>query len=145
MAACLSLVFVASAFAWIATHPAHASQDRILAEESAEPASGSAPELAPVRPIVSLARLPEGSSQEGPVAAAPVEPGPTAIALAPAPAALPAKAPAGERRAHHPPQNYGTQVQFLSSPEEAAEQASQEKKLLFVLHVSGNFEDSCFT
>jgi hypothetical protein len=45
----------------------------------------------------------------------------------------------------HPTETYGTQVNFLGIPEEAAEQARQEKKLLFVLHVSGNFEESCFT
>jgi hypothetical protein len=45
--------------------------------------------------------------------------------------------PAGE--------TYGTSVVFLSNPAEAARHARQEDKLLFVLHVSGNFEESCFT
>jgi hypothetical protein len=40
---------------------------------------------------------------------------------------------------------YGTQVKFLASPAEAAAQARKDGKLLFVLHVSGNFEDSRFT
>lgn len=45
--------------------------------------------------------------------------------------------PAGE--------TYGTQVLFLNNPEMAAEMARRDKKLLFILHISGNFEDSCFT
>jgi hypothetical protein len=40
---------------------------------------------------------------------------------------------------------YGTRVKFVSSPEEAAAKALQEHKLLFTLHISGNFEDSRFT
>jgi hypothetical protein len=40
---------------------------------------------------------------------------------------------------------YGTSVAFLSSPSEAARQARQEEKLVFVLHVSGHFEDPKFT
>jgi hypothetical protein len=53
----------------------------------------------------------------------------------PEPVQLP---PGNERRC-------GTAVQFVANPEAAAEQARKEKKLLFVLHVSGNFEDSGFT
>jgi hypothetical protein len=55
---------------------------------------------------------------------------------APPPEPAPAR-PAGE--------TYGTSVLFLNNPEQAARVALQEAKLLFVLHVSGNFEESCFT
>lgn len=48
----------------------------------------------------------------------------------------PSKALAGE---------HGTRVDFLCSPQEAAERAQKEKKLYFLLHVSGNFEDKKFT
>ena len=41
--------------------------------------------------------------------------------------------------------SYGTTVEFLDSPAEAAKQAKKEGKLVFVLHVSGNFEDPRFT
>ena len=41
--------------------------------------------------------------------------------------------------------SYGTQVKFVSSPSEAARQAKAEEKLVFVLHVSGHFEDPAFT
>ncbi len=40
---------------------------------------------------------------------------------------------------------YGTSVIFADSPAEAAKQALKEEKLVFVLHVSGLFEDSDFT
>jgi len=42
-------------------------------------------------------------------------------------------------------ESYGTAIEFLSRPDEAARQALQQHKLLFLLHVSGNFEDAKFT
>ena len=41
--------------------------------------------------------------------------------------------------------DYGTAVIFADSPAAAAKQAILEEKLVFVLHVSGNFEVSAFT
>jgi hypothetical protein len=41
--------------------------------------------------------------------------------------------------------NYGTSVQFVKTPSEAARQALKEEKLVFVLHVSGQFETPDFT
>jgi hypothetical protein len=40
---------------------------------------------------------------------------------------------------------YGTAIHFVSSPTLAARDALKEDKLVFVLHVSGNFEDPQFT
>jgi len=40
---------------------------------------------------------------------------------------------------------FGTSVEFVDSPSVAATQAKKEQKLVFVLHVSGNFEDPRFT
>jgi hypothetical protein len=40
---------------------------------------------------------------------------------------------------------FGTSVEFVDSPSDAAKQAKKEGKLVFVLHVSGNFEDPRFT
>jgi hypothetical protein len=40
---------------------------------------------------------------------------------------------------------HGTSIDFLDTPSEAAKQARKEKKLVFVLHVSGDFEDPRFT
>jgi hypothetical protein len=42
-------------------------------------------------------------------------------------------------------ETYGTSVHFVSTPREAAQRAAQEQKLVFTLHVSGNFEDPAFT
>ena len=41
--------------------------------------------------------------------------------------------------------NYGTSVDFVDSPATAARRALREEKLVFVLHVSGNFETSAYT
>jgi hypothetical protein len=41
--------------------------------------------------------------------------------------------------------SYGTSVTFVATPSDAAKQADREQKLVFVLHVSGNFEDPTFT
>jgi hypothetical protein len=73
-----------------------------------------------------------------PKKAPPAEPVPLEPKKEPAPpAGLAPKRPAGE--------TYGTSVLFLSNTEQAAKVALAEAKLLFVLHVSGNFEESCFT
>ena len=40
---------------------------------------------------------------------------------------------------------YGTQVEFVDSPREAARLAREQEKLVFVLHVSGHFENPAFT
>jgi hypothetical protein len=39
----------------------------------------------------------------------------------------------------------GTSVEFVDSPREAAALAKKEEKLVFILHVSGHFEDPRFT
>lgn len=41
--------------------------------------------------------------------------------------------------------SYGTTVDFVESPKEAARLAEKAGKLVIVLHVSGNFEDPRFT
>jgi hypothetical protein len=40
---------------------------------------------------------------------------------------------------------YGTKVKFVNNPLTAGRKAAQDEKLLFVLHISGNFEDAGFT
>jgi hypothetical protein len=40
---------------------------------------------------------------------------------------------------------HGTNVNFLSTPTEAARKARINNKLTFLLHISGNFEDTDFT
>ncbi len=41
--------------------------------------------------------------------------------------------------------NHGTALQFFDTPSEAAKQAKKDQKLVFVLHVSGLFEDPKLT
>ncbi len=41
--------------------------------------------------------------------------------------------------------SFGTAVEFVDTPSEAARQAKKEQKLVFVLHVSGHFEDPKLT
>jgi hypothetical protein len=43
------------------------------------------------------------------------------------------------------PSCHGTTVHFVNTPSEAAQQAKKEEKLVFVLHVSGQFEDPGIT
>jgi hypothetical protein len=43
------------------------------------------------------------------------------------------------------PSCHGTTVNFVVTPSEAAKQAKKEEKLVFVLHVSGQFEDPSIT
>jgi hypothetical protein len=40
---------------------------------------------------------------------------------------------------------YGTSLTFEKTPSDAARKALKQEKLVFVLHVSGDFEDSEFT
>jgi hypothetical protein len=41
--------------------------------------------------------------------------------------------------------SYGTSVVWSGSPSEAAAKAKADEKLVFILHVSGHFEDPKFT
>jgi hypothetical protein len=114
-----------------------------------------------------LGLMPATAAQ--PLAATPAEPPPPDTADAPAaiapaappapPAPAPARAapldpfndPAPGREPARPPAHaagcarFGTAVDFVDDPTEAARQALRDKKLLFVLHVAGNFEDAKFT
>jgi hypothetical protein len=58
-------------------------------------------------------------------------------------AAAAAFAPAG--RADGPTCGYGTKIDFVDTPKEAAALARKQEKLGLVLHVSGHFEDPRFT
>jgi hypothetical protein len=40
---------------------------------------------------------------------------------------------------------FGTTIDFVDTPKEAAAQAKRDEKLVMILHVSGNFEDPRFT
>jgi hypothetical protein len=74
-----------------------------------------------------------------------------AIVAAPSVPTAPAALPAAPETFLETPreeavcQSYGTSVKFLANPADAARQAARDQKLQFVLHISGNFEDSKFT
>jgi hypothetical protein len=76
-----------------------------------------------------------------------LQPEPPADPFAPAnKQAHPAPDPTPPRAKSTPTRSrFGTAVDFVDDPTEAAKLALKEKKLLFVLHVAGNFEESCFT
>lgn len=40
---------------------------------------------------------------------------------------------------------YGTTIEFVDTPKEAAAEAKKAEKLVLILHVSGHFEDPRFT
>ncbi|MHB1425467.1 MAG: hypothetical protein ACYC3I_20050 [Gemmataceae bacterium] len=151
--ASVSFALVAGVFAWIATHPRPAAlspqatsvvttADSI--ELTAEPLDPPTPpqalfiaatpafhRLHPRDEIVSnIPTLKEAPPLPPP--ASPPAKRDTEAALVQAP-----PHPAGE--------TYGTQVLFHNTQAAAANLARNEHKLLFVMHISGNFEDSCFT
>jgi hypothetical protein len=62
-----------------------------------------------------------------------------------APQAAPPEPPAPPLPARRPVAMCGTSVEFISNPTLAGKYAAQDDRLLFVLHVSGDFEDPGFT
>lgn len=54
-------------------------------------------------------------------------------------------APKPKQEAHTCSGDYGTDVLFEDTPSDAAAQAKKDKKLVFVLHISGHFEDPKLT
>ena len=68
-----------------------------------------------------------------------------AILLTASLAAAPARAAADESCGKCGNQAYGTTVEWSGSPSDAAAKAKAAEKLVFVLHVSGHFEDPKFT
>jgi len=84
--------------------------------------------------------MPEAVVAAAPVAPAPPPPLPVAAArellVADKPVACAQCAKGG---------SYGTSLEFADSPTEAAKQAAKQNKLMFVVHISGNFEDDKFT
>jgi hypothetical protein len=75
---------------------------------------------------------------------------PTVVAVpvaAAADLALPAefRLPDAELMPDHKCKTFDTKVRFHRGPAEAAAEAKASKKMMFVLHISGNFEDPGFT
>jgi hypothetical protein len=136
-------VLAAGAFAALLVGGVIAGLASQRASARAMPVAAAAPEVrsAPEATVAALPALPLAA----PVAVAPATPAP------PRPRAEAAETEALARRAEarsvRPAsgERYGTAVTFLCDPADAAAEARRQGKLLFVLHLSGNFEDSQFT
>lgn len=156
--ATVSFALVAGVFAWIATHPHKAPQPLqsasvTVVELLAAVREPQAPPRVPVFsaiPVFHHTASPEIISSNVPLEEVNSPPLPAPAHAQPkpqrsdnaewmAPWQLPQtpKEPAGE--------TYGTQVLFFNNQEAAGDKARHEHKLMFVIHISGNFEDSCFT
>jgi hypothetical protein len=132
LAAGAASVLLMAGFLWLA-----ASSSRLPAQERANlaaPAPSSTPVVEKSKPAPSVPVKPDvvvAKKSENPK----VEPE--------APKALPEKPAAPVCKP--PIALLGTSVEFVDNPATAARTAAREDKLLFVLHVSGNFEDPDFT
>jgi hypothetical protein len=160
-AAAVALVLLAgltAAMGWVKNRPAAPQAHPLVAqaEEVADLDANRGPQLpAP----------PDAATQTAAVAAAPpaAESAPSALRIDASPGATVGKTrtppapkedkvadpllpvPEDSVKAERGGETYGTQIEFQSSPAKAAKQAVQDHKLMFVLHISGNFEDAKFT
>jgi hypothetical protein len=144
------MVLLAGALAWVLVGGFVGSTCLLLKLSAARHPSHTPETAVPER----VAKVSASAKAEQPPAQAAH---PTAVdkAVPPKPAVPPAPIspaqpalPASERLlADAPPdfQNHGTQVDFVDSPDAAARLATQERKLCFIIHLSGNFEDARFT
>jgi hypothetical protein len=150
VAAVVAVVFVAGcmAAAWLLARPGgevhaggpptvvHAADFREPADspQAVRPREEAPPYRPAPMPLLALDALPGesvGRHERASHKTALAEPGLARLADA-----LAEERPAG---------TYGTQVEFLDDPAEAGQRALKERKLLFTLHISGNFEDAKFT
>jgi hypothetical protein len=132
----VGVLLVSGVLAWLVTHPSArkapepvvTQADPVPDESARDPQEGGCGPALDERPVVARA--------------------PTEV-LVPVQTLVPAGEPAQPAPEADPPRpagvTCGTSVEFVSNPVDAAAQARREKKLLFVLHVSGNFEDPQFT
>jgi hypothetical protein len=141
----------------VVIHRSHASNRGAVAHETSFEADRSAAATSTAipfsTPVVEVEQAPFAKPAPEPPAPSPEPPpahadhpgtGPLAAADPAPPARISSSAPA-EPAACSVDHRYGTSVDFVDSPTEAGEQALKEKKLLFVLHVAGNFEKDQFT
>lgn len=147
--ASVAFALVVSVAAWIATHPHKAPRPSesattavVFPEIETPPPPPPTPTVAVLAPIPAFHRTRPAETRIERLPLLDEEPPPLPPPPAPRPKPQPIVAvepppPVGE--------TYGTQVLFLNNQAVAADQARREHKLLFVMHISGNFEDSCFT
>jgi hypothetical protein len=124
-AAVVALALVASAVAWAAAYP----------RNDQRPPAEPEPLATAVLPTTAPRPAPEP----------PVRPLPVPQEARPAPSPVPAQSAEPQEDVECAAANYGTGVTFLSDPAVAGRRAAKAGRLLLVLHISGNFEDSGFT
>lgn len=153
----LSFALIVSIIAWIVTHPSKAavslaSPSLIVAVTPANLSPASVPP-APHRttgiealPVLHRPDRLETIANPIPLIEEPPPPLPPPVPHPAVPQNEGKPDPAAIQAAPHPAgETYGTQVLFLNNQAAAADLARRDHKLLFVMHISGNFEDSCFT
>jgi hypothetical protein len=121
------------------------TQPRSPTRETREPLTAHVPnQLVTPEPLP----LPREEAEEEP---APQRPVMAAVNIEPEPKPGPLPRPAVVRPALQPKakpvvdRHFGTRLEFAASPAEAYRKAKNEKKLVFLLHVSGQFEKPEFT
>lgn len=152
--ASVSFALVADVFAWIVAHPHKAAPPHQVMNVAALD-SPTVPPAPPARVFAATPVSHRVSPREAISSQIPLME--TNSPLLPPPTSPPLKQHKGVDAEWTPPwqqppppkqpvgETYGTQVLFLNNREAAADMARREHKLLFVMHISGNFEDSCFT
>jgi hypothetical protein len=161
--ASVSFALVVCVVAWIAVHPNKSPHSLESARVAVvENSMLSTPQVTPViTPTPAFHRAPAretiadnlaGIEEELPPLPPPPSPRPKPLPLSEQPPLPlpeerhPSQPPVVEAVPPQPPgETYGTQVLFMNNREAAADLARRDRKLLFVMHISGNFEDSCFT
>ena len=159
----VSFALVVCVVAWIAVHPNKAPHSletaRVAVLETTAPPTPQATLVIAPTPAFHRAPAQEtivdnlaGIEEELPPLPPPPSPRPKPLLLSEQPPLLqpedrhPPQPPVVEAAPPQPPgETYGTQVLFMNNREAAADLARRDHKLLFVMHISGNFEDSCFT
>ncbi|HEV3144286.1 MAG TPA: hypothetical protein VGZ47_10405 [Gemmataceae bacterium] len=143
----LTLTLAAFGSAWVLrARPAAAEPNLVISNATASVGSATLPKrMATVEriglPREVLAVMPamvETSPEEKTAISAPTESAGLPLLAQPNPNACPAPADSAQK-------SHGTTVEFADSPADALKQAAKEHKLVFVLHISGNFEESGFT
>jgi hypothetical protein len=129
----VGLALVAGVAAWAAAHPR---------EGRPAPANPAPTDEALSQPEVAPAVEPAAATEEAPPPAPPAPTRSLTLPVQPLPRPPEDVVEASEACAG---QTYGTGVTFLSDPAEAGRRAGRSGKLLFVLHISGNFEEAQFT
>jgi hypothetical protein len=139
LASVVAVLLVAGVLTWAVLNPTN----RRAPADSTEEATLAAVEVSDAQPAPEQT---EPAQAEVPVVPAQAEAPPLAVVEKPALARVePAIVQALVEPAAPVCEKFGTSVEFDPNPERAARRAAESQRLLVILHISGNFEDSGFT